>query len=86
METMPVEGSRVWNSGHEFIATDVRLVVIDGRHVAYYTGVCTDNPCNDSIRHTGYNGGHYSKFLGYQAPRTWATYWDERDASGKGVR
>lgn len=65
----PENGKVVWNSGHEFLASDVREMVLTNPagqriRVAYYTGTCTANPCNDSIRHTGYNGANYSFYLG----------------------
>jgi hypothetical protein len=44
-----------WVNGHEFHVTNV---ILSNGH-RYFTGVCTDAPCNDGIRHTGYNGGVY---------------------------
>ena len=35
---------------HAWLWSDGRITV---------AGECTDDPVNDSIRHTGYNGGHY---------------------------
>lgn len=56
------EGQVVWNAGHEFKVTALKFYP-DTEHPGYevmrYTGVCTDDPCNDRIRHTGYNGGTY---------------------------
>ncbi len=54
------EGQIVCNQGFEFVATDVRYFDEgDGYEHMRYTGVCTDDPRNDSLRHTGYNGGSY---------------------------
>lgn len=56
------EGQTVWNAGHQFIATGVTFAQDpehDGFEVMRYTGVCTAHDCNDSIRHTCYNGGTY---------------------------
>jgi hypothetical protein len=44
-----------WVSGYEFNVTNVR----SSNGNRYFTGTCTDNRCNDSIRNTGYNGGSY---------------------------
>lgn len=49
------EGATVYVQGYEFTVKNLRIV--DG--VARFTGVCTDNPRNDSIRKTSYNGGTY---------------------------
>lgn len=59
-----VNGQIVRVYGKEFTATNVRPAInghgetVPG--VFHYTGTCTDDPCNDDIRHTGYNGGTYS--------------------------
>lgn len=49
------EGATVWVQGYEFTVRNLRIV----NGVARFTGVCTNNPRNDSIRHTSYNGGTY---------------------------
>ena len=56
------EGQIVNNYGQEFIARNIIYVGINGmgEQVFNYRGECTDNPCNDNIRNTGYNGGTYS--------------------------
>jgi hypothetical protein len=57
------EGQVVRNYGKEFIARDVTKGKTPnglGQTVWYYRGECTDNPCNDRIRRTGFNGGRYS--------------------------
>lgn len=56
------EGEIVWNCGHEFVAKDVQFTPDPehpGHEIMRYTGVCTSNACNDSIKRTGYNGGTY---------------------------
>ena len=52
----------VHNHGKQFIAHNVKYQGKNalGQDVWNYTGVCTENPCNDSIRNTPYNGGRYS--------------------------
>lgn len=49
------DAKTVWIQGHEFTVTNV--TEHEGRK--YFIGVCTENKVNDSIRHTGYNGGQY---------------------------
>lgn len=44
-------------SGHEFEAV---RVWVGENGVTYFEGRCTDSERNNSIRHTGYNGGTYS--------------------------
>lgn len=55
------EGQIVFNQGYEFIATNVRYYDEgeEGYENMHYVGVCTDDARNESIRHTGYNGGTY---------------------------
>jgi hypothetical protein len=64
-----VEGGKVRVQGYEFIVTNLRIHPADGCKEAFarFTGVCTDNPVNDSIRNTSYNGGTYggNRFAGY---------------------
>jgi hypothetical protein len=65
----PIEnGSVVFCQGFEFQASEVteRIVPVNGQRikVRYYKGICTASKRNDSIRHTGYNGGRYSQYLG----------------------
>lgn len=59
----PVEGSAVFVQGQEFIVRNLTVEYLTGGQGAGYacrfTGECTANPCNDSIRHTSYNGGRY---------------------------
>lgn len=53
-------GDIIYNQGYEFIATDVRRVLLTtGGDAIRYKGVCTDSDRNNSIRDTGYNGGTY---------------------------
>jgi hypothetical protein len=54
-----VEKGTVWNCGYEFIVTNLRIVQINGKPTARFEGICTDNPVNDDIKNTGYNGGTY---------------------------
>lgn len=49
------ENGTVWIQGYEFKIKNLKIV----NGVARFTGICTDNPVNDSIRKTGYNGGTY---------------------------
>jgi len=64
-DTLPKEGEKIWNHGHEFIVTEPNVhLAIKGSgsvftHQFTYKGVCTDIPENDSIRNTGVNGGVY---------------------------
>lgn len=61
------EGATVVVQGYEFTATNVEWFdeadrfsgAAKGRRCVRFVGVCTDNPCNDDIRHTGYNRGVY---------------------------
>jgi hypothetical protein len=58
-----IENQIVWKCGKEFIATNVRKATSPnafGDVVWYFDGVCTDNPVNDDIRKTLYNGGSYA--------------------------
>lgn len=63
--TLPKAGDIIWNQGHEFIVTDPQVHPVPESsgpgftHQFTYAGKCTDNECNDSIRHTHYNGGTY---------------------------
>ena len=50
-------------SGHEFVASNVTITPDGEKRVMRFTGTCTDNPVNDSIRRTGYNGGRYGWFV-----------------------
>jgi hypothetical protein len=59
-DQIPSEGSIVRVQGHPMYAHNVRLEVSsDGTPVVRFDGECTDSDRNDSIRHTGYNGGAY---------------------------
>jgi hypothetical protein len=49
---------RVWVEGYEFYVTDVCFT--DKPGVRHFTGILTENPINDRLRHTSYNGGRYS--------------------------
>jgi hypothetical protein len=69
------EGAIVMVQGFEFVATNVQWSdetdqhdgTPTGRRRVLFTGTCTDNPRNDSIRATAYNGGTYggNTFAGY---------------------
>lgn len=54
-------GEVVWNQGFEFSVSDVRYYRDEQKatEVLRFTGHCTANPVNDSIRGTGYDGGTY---------------------------
>lgn len=55
-----LDGDLIWCQGHEFIVREPRVMIgTDGIPVFRYRGECSTHPCNDSIRHTGYNGGTY---------------------------
>jgi hypothetical protein len=56
------EGQIVHNYGKQFIARNVRKGGVNalGQQVWHYNGECTADPCNDSIRESGYNGATYS--------------------------
>jgi hypothetical protein len=52
------EGMVVWNQGHRFIASDVRIIPQDGKEsIVRYVGKCADT--NDSVKGTAYDGGNY---------------------------
>lgn len=53
------EGAVVLVEGYEMIATNVTQVIKGEQECIRFKGTCTDNPRNDHIRHTGYNGGTY---------------------------
>lgn len=53
------EGCKVFVSGFEMITSKLREYVIDGRPTIRFTGTLTDDPRNDAIRGTGYDGGVY---------------------------
>jgi hypothetical protein len=56
-------GQTVYVHGYAFLVVDAWLAVPypseGGRRAAYFRGVCTADPRNDSIRFTSYNGGVY---------------------------
>ncbi len=56
------EGQICYAYGYEFIAVGpiTSAIAPDGKLTWYYTGKCTESKRNDDIRHTGYNGAHYS--------------------------
>ena len=61
-QPLPKAGDKIWNHGHEFIVTEPRVHEVKNSaftHQFTYIGVCTDDPSNDSIRNTGFNGGTY---------------------------
>ena len=66
MKDMPDDGQVVMIQGYEFTATEVRIIQDHGQEVLRFKGTCTDNPCNDTIRHTGFNGGTYGHIVGYR--------------------
>jgi hypothetical protein len=49
-------GDLIFNHGHIFRIAEVRQPYPG---VIRYKGICTPSKRNDSIRHTGYNGGTY---------------------------
>lgn len=49
----------VYVQGYEFLISNLRICNVNGVPAARFTGTCTANPRNDSIRNTGYNGGTY---------------------------
>lgn len=56
-------GDTVWISGYEFTVTEVdngETRNAYGNRVWYFTGILTENPVNDSILWTCYNGGRLS--------------------------
>lgn len=63
MRPLPKEGQIVYIHGYEFIVRNLSVVdnpnTPGGGKVCRFTGICTAHERNDSIRHTGYNGGHY---------------------------
>lgn len=61
------EGAIVLVQGYEVVATGVEWGEHNGKPCARFTGTYTDNPRNDSLRHTVYNGGRYGG-IDYQAP------------------
>lgn len=63
LDTEIENGDTVLNYGYEFLVTEVdggTTLTAHGQRVWYFTGICTDSPRNNSIRHTCYNGGRYS--------------------------
>lgn len=66
------EGAIVKVNGYEFVASDVEWFGEDEPNgpVVRFTGTCTDNPVNDDIRNTCYNGGRYggNRLAGYRRP------------------
>lgn len=62
---LPKAGEVIWNYGHPFVVTEPMVSpVINPEQLCHshqftYVGVCTEHEANDSIRHTGYNGGRY---------------------------
>ena len=58
VQPCPEEGQIVWVQGHKMIARNVRqCITSDGIPCCRFEGHCADD--NDSIRHTGYDGGEY---------------------------
>lgn len=59
----PTEGQIVNVEGFEMIATNVRVIdnpnTPGGGKVCRFTGTCTSDARNNSIRYTGFNGGTY---------------------------
>lgn len=56
------EGQIIRIQGFELIVSNIRKKGKDhfGEMVYTFTGICTTNPVNDTIRDTAYNGGQYS--------------------------
>lgn len=60
-------GAIVKIQGYEFVASDVEWTdekdqfsgALTGRRLVRFTGTCTENPINNSIRGTAYDGGRY---------------------------
>ena len=60
MKQIVSNGLVVYIRGFEFRVSAVRVVKAhDESDVVRFTGTCTDDSRNDSIRHTAYNGGTY---------------------------
>ena len=58
--TIPSEGDTLNVEGFEMTAHAIAVQTDErGHKVLRFTGRCTANPRNDSIRHTSYNGGRY---------------------------
>ena len=54
------DGAVVYVCGYEFIVSDVTIEEHPKLGTCvYFTGTCTADERNDSIRHTSYNGGRY---------------------------
>jgi hypothetical protein len=66
------EGAIVNVQGYEFVASDVVWSGEDEEDgpTVRFTGTCTEDPRNDSIRNTCYNGGRYggNRLAGYRRP------------------
>jgi DnaJ-class molecular chaperone len=58
-------GMAIWVQGHPMIVSNVRLewqgIPQKSEQLVRFTGTCTGHVCNDSIRHTSYNGGTYGQ-------------------------
>lgn len=59
-QMLPKDGEIVNVQGHPMIVSGVRTYEKENGEVVYrFTGTCTEDPINDQIRHTSYNGGTY---------------------------
>jgi len=57
-------GQTVRVYGYSFIVADIWTGSLsNGKRVYRFRGFCTPEPCNDPIRHLGYNGGVYGGLL-----------------------
>jgi hypothetical protein len=60
------DGMTVLVQGHPMTISEITIAKaywnpIEGKEVVRFTGHCTDDKDNDSIRHTSYNGGRYGQ-------------------------
>lgn len=56
-------GQTVFISGFSFIVADITTGECEGKNLYRFRGYCTADRCNNSIRHSSYNGAVYGGLI-----------------------